>query len=305
MHCSQTLMCFVAVLGATVGIAIAQERRVSVATKDGDLVEGTFRGATNASVSVVIAGQKISIPTDNVKYISFAGKLEGSGDVDSEATEFESAFAAIEEFQASLEIGLLREQFNEKLVETMPTVRSYIKSTGDEWADVKLAFALAIQDYQATINQWRDRNQYIESAREWTEYAQFLRRESSANHRESDEHQMIESHGFSTTGRLGVGDVLMPAMLDKSTAGAFNDVYLLEIEQSGELTINVKKQLGLALLHTTVVAPDGKKIEGDMGRGTVRTKKKLNRSGRYEVWIGGGIPQGVGIYRVQFKFEVS
>ena len=75
MHCSQTLMCFVAVLGATVGIAIAQERRVSVATKDGDLVEGTFRGATNASVSVVIAGQKISIPTDNVKYISFAGKL--------------------------------------------------------------------------------------------------------------------------------------------------------------------------------------------------------------------------------------
>ena len=201
MHCSQTLMCFVAVLGATVGIAIAQERRVSVATKDGDLVEGTFRGATNASVSVVIAGQKISIPTDNVKYISFAGKLEGSGDVDSGATEFESAFAAIEEFQASLEIGLLREQFNEKLVETMPTVRSYIKSTGDEWADVKLAFALAIQDYQATINQWRDRNQYIESAREWTEYAQFLRRESSANHRESDEHQMIESHGFSTTGR--------------------------------------------------------------------------------------------------------
>ncbi len=116
---------------------------------------------------------------------------------------------------------------------------------------------------------------------------------------------MIESHGFSTTGRLGAGDVLMPAMLDKSTAGAFNDVYLLEIEQSGELTINVEKQLGLALLHTTVVAPDGKKIEGDMGRGTVRTKKKLNRSGRYEVWIGGGIPQGVGIYRVQFKFEVS
>ena len=84
MHCSQTLMCFVAVLGATVGIAIAQERRVSVATKDGDLVEGTFRGATNASVSVVIAGQKISIPTDNVKYIFFAGKLEGSGDVDRE-----------------------------------------------------------------------------------------------------------------------------------------------------------------------------------------------------------------------------
>ena len=36
-----------------------------------------------------------------------------------------------------------------------------------------------------------------------------------------------------------------------------------------------------------------------MGRGTVRTKKKLNRSGRYEVWIGGGISQGVGIYRVQ------
>ena len=71
------------------------------------------------------------------------------------------------------------------------------------------------------------------------------------------------------------------------------------------LTINVEKQLGLALLHTTVVAPDGKKIEGDMGRGTVRTKKKLNRSGRYEVWIGGGISQGVGIYRVQFKFEVS
>ena len=219
LHCSQTLICFVAVLGATVGIAIAQERRVSVATKDGDLVEGTFGGATNDSVSVVIAGQKISIPTDNVKYISFAGKPEGGDDVDSGPTEFKSSFAAIEEFQASLEIGLLREQFNEKLVETMPTVTSYIKSTGDKWADVKLAFALAIQDYQATINQWRDRNRYIESAHEWTEYAQFLRRESSANHRESDEHQMIESHSFSTTGRLGAGDVLMPATLDKSTAG--------------------------------------------------------------------------------------
>ena len=219
LHCSQTLLCFVAVLGATVGIAIAQERKVSVATKDGDSVEGTFGGATNDSVSVVIAGQKISIPTDNVKYISFAGKLEGSDDVESESTKFKSAFAAIEEFQASLEIGLLREQFNERLVETMPTVTSYTKSTGDEWADVKLAFALAIQDYQAAINQWRDGNRYIESARGWTEYAQFLRRESSANHRESDEHQMIESHSLSTTGRLGTGDVLMPATLDKSTAG--------------------------------------------------------------------------------------
>ena len=79
----------------------------------------------------------------------------------------------------------------------------------------------------------QDGNRYIESARGWTEYAQFLRRESSANHRESDEHQMIESHSLSTTGRLGTGDVLMPATLDKSTAGAFNDVYLLEIEQLG------------------------------------------------------------------------
>ena len=100
----------------------------------------------------------------------------------------------------------------------------------DSWRSL-----LRSQDYQATINLvTRDRNQYIESAREWTEYAQFLRRESSANHRESDEHQMIESHGFSTTGRLGAGDVLMPAMLDKSTAGAFND-RLLYLRSSSQV----------------------------------------------------------------------
>jgi hypothetical protein len=57
--------------------------KVTVLTTTGDAIEGTLKGATPFEISNDVAGQLVSIPTANVKYISF---VEGAESVDSKAS---------------------------------------------------------------------------------------------------------------------------------------------------------------------------------------------------------------------------
>lgn len=53
-----------------------EARRATVVTIAGDTVEGSLRGFENGAVLVEVAGQTIRVPVQEVRYISFVGRLE-------------------------------------------------------------------------------------------------------------------------------------------------------------------------------------------------------------------------------------
>ena len=66
------------VLAATPTIGQQEARRATVVTLAGDVVEGIFRGFADGFLLVDVAGQTIRVPVQEVRYVSFVGRLEAA-----------------------------------------------------------------------------------------------------------------------------------------------------------------------------------------------------------------------------------
>jgi hypothetical protein len=177
-------------LVGTAGRAVAQqEDRVTVGMRNGDVIEGAFRGATEAEISIQVAGQSLALPVPKIKYVSFVGALgtEASGagpspaDTKPAAGSLEDAFQALDELQAALRIGVLRAQYAEKLVETLPRVNAYLDQSPDEWLDVQALLHSALFWYKAPLgeitkysNPWENASDSFGHARDEIDYARAL-----------------------------------------------------------------------------------------------------------------------------------
>jgi hypothetical protein len=281
-------------------VAASAANKVIIRTTRGETIDGVFRGATETEVSVEIAGQTIRLPVSTVKSISFGEKLEQPSDVGRSLTG--DAFRALKELQVATEIGLTRLQYSERLQQSLPPALAFMRDKESGWEDAKLAIRLAVDGYQSAVEFWSSLalSRPWERAREWTDYAQVLVETDSPNHKEDGEETLLKL-ATDVSGRLGVGDRSMSRETDKSSAGAFNDVYRLEIFEAGRLVVTLTAQP--CNPHLTLLDSSGRKLEGDMGVGVVSPqstiKRQINGPGTYFVWAGASRIGEVGRYKLR------
>lgn len=286
--------------------------RVTVLTTAGDSIEGTLKGATPLEISIEVAGQVISIPTANVKYISFVGRLDqmtSSGE--SKPDPLEDAFKAFDEIISATRVGILRDQYAAKLQATLPRVLIFTDIPGEAWSDVKEAMRAATAEYQQPLgeingfyNPWSGASWDWNYAQQWIAYARELAKQGDENHRESSTKKDL-AVGEDVVGRLGFGDQFLPETLGKSAfstaASAYADVYRLNLTQPSTVRIKVDSEP----CGPWVVLADitGKVITKDRERfGTAAlVSKTLKQPGEYEVWVSCshyGQHERVGRYRL-------
>ena len=285
----------IALLATIIGLAtvmpthiLAQEaRRAAVMTVKGDLVEGVLKSVTDTETVIEIAGQAVRIPTSEIKYISFVGKIEGGTSLTPPALNpMDKAFASLKDLRAATQVGMLRDQYAQKLVETLPNVSAFVDSEGDDWKDVRLALMSAIANYQrplSSLEAWKGAGESMGRGGLYAEYAMKLAQEKlEAKHVEDPGPKQI-SIGDEQTGRLGFGDQQMTAKLDRSTEGALNDVYDLVVKEKQRVVIEMS--CVPCIPHLTV-ALIGKSVEGDMGWNGTSTVKFDADPNRYQIWVG-------------------
>lgn len=279
---------------------IGQEsRRAAVMTAKGDLVEGVLKAVTETEAVIEIAGQSIRIPVAEIRYISFVGKIDAAtSGTAAVLNPMEKAFASLKDLRAATQIGMLRDQYAQKLVETLPNVRTFVDSDGDDWKDVRLALMSAMVNYQlplSSLDAWKGAGESMGRGALYADYAMTLAQEKDeAKHVEDPGIKQI-SIGDEKTGRLGFGDQQMAAKLDRSTEGGLNDVYDLVVKEKQRVTIEMS--CVPCIPHLTV-ALIGKSVEGDMGWNGKSTVKFDADPNRYQIWVG--TQKGsVGSYRVK------
>jgi hypothetical protein len=297
MHRIVAGLLVIASLGAASAVA-QQPRRVTVVTDKGDAVEGVLKGVSETEASVEVAGQTMRFPLGAIRYISFAGKLEGGEHGSAVVTPLAKAVESLRSLRAATEIGLLREQYSQKLLELLPAVNEFANAPGDDWADVRLSMQGASRRYQApmsSVDSWKYAGDYmLQAARRGDYAAKLANYPNEASHREEPAVQTLEL-GDPVMGRLGVGDQIMSSKLDRSTEGGFNDVYRFTVTAKSRLEITMTCEPCTS--HLTLVLA-GRKLEGDYGGGGQSTIRFDAVPNTYEVWAG--TEQGeVGEYRLK------
>lgn len=202
----------------------------------------------------------------DIKYISFVGKIEtGTSAATTALNPMEKAFASLKHLRAATQVGMLRDQCAQKLVETLPSVSAFVDSEGDDWKDVRLSLMSAIVNYQrplSSLEAWKGAGESMGRGGLYAEYAMKLAQDrEEAKHTEDPDPKQV-SICEEKAGRLGFGDQQMAAKLDRSTEGGLNDVYDLAIKEEQRITIEMS--CVPCIPHLTV-ALIGKSVEGDMG----------------------------------------
>jgi len=268
--------------------------RVTVMTRSGEKVEGVLHSVTGNELVMEVAGQSLKLPLERIRYISFVGQLESvlASKEPATARPIDQALSALKELQAATEVGLLREQYSQKLLDTLPRVNEFVNRAGTDWADVRLAMGMATRLYQAALDltAWTNAAESWARAAKLVNYAATLASDpKEETHREKPSEATILL-GQSVIGRLGVGDTMMSKDLDSSSTGSFNDVFRLELSSEVNIEIDLKND-GLYRAHLTLVDARGIKLEGDMGildyGSTIR--RKLS-PGVYFIWAGASGP---------------
>jgi hypothetical protein len=226
-----------------------------------------------------------------VPKISVAGRAPAS----LQPRAIDDAFQAFSELQALTEgsVPVRPARYAARLKETLPRIQAFISNSGESWADVRLVMAEAVEAYQAALDGWSNATLFWTAASRVLEFARTLAsQEGEELHRE----QAIERDialGTQVSGRLGAGDRIMPRETDRSTEGAFNDVYRLRVDRP----VNVVLQLATVhcFAHLTLTDDAGKQIDGNMGRPDGKITKLLT-PGVYHVWAGASIANRVGTY---------
>lgn len=290
-------------------IANAQiETPATVVMRTDAVVEGVFRGATAEEILLDVAGQSLRLPLARIKYISFAGRLERVTVSKEPAPPrlIDQAQAAFKELRAATEAGLLREQYSQKLLDTLPRINEFVNGPGTDWADVRLAMQMATRLYKEVLGgvgstsevlqAWQQAPNNWAQAAKVVDYATLLASDPREETHVAAPSEAAIKLGQSVQGRLGVGDVLMSSTLDVSSAGSFNDVFKLELGGQANLKIQMNGN-GVCRPHLTLADARGKKIEGDMGGSTYPatiTRKLV--SGTYFIWAGTDSPNEVCAY---------
>jgi hypothetical protein len=174
-------------------------RKVTVTTKTGQTIEGTFVAADQRDVVLQADGRRLTLPVDEVALISFVGGSQPAAGVRSVgggqqaagvpnvggrqpaagvpnvgggqqvavgalSPAAEDAFRAFSELQAATDKGVRREQYPDLLSRTVPRVEAFVKSPGNSFADVRLLMAAAVRDYLAPFGT----GMLITSTKLWT-----------------------------------------------------------------------------------------------------------------------------------------
>ena len=265
--------------------------RITVVTHTGEKVEGTLRGIAGNELLLDVAGQSFKLPVETLKYISFVGEMENVSSQMKSATKkqpLDDALDAFKELRAATEVGILREQYSQKLLDTLPRVNAFVNGEKVDWADVRIAMIFATRLYQDALNRWGEKDSILStvpqddwsSARAFVDYAALLASyPGEKTHREKPSETSIMV-GASADGRLGVGDSIMSKELDRSSAGGFNDVFKVMLASQTNLDINLRTKGGCPP-HLTLVDALGKKLDGSSGN----IRRNLN-PGTYTIWAG-------------------
>jgi hypothetical protein len=101
-----------------------------------------------------VAGQPIRLPIETVSSISFTGSTSAisSSAAVSTSKPVETALASLKSLKAATEIGMLRSQYSQKLVELLPQVSEFVSSKETTWVDARLAMLQAIEYYRMPLS---------------------------------------------------------------------------------------------------------------------------------------------------------
>ena len=234
---AQTLLLVVMALGLA-SVSIAEDRRVVITTKKGDMVEGFFRGATEEKLSVEVAGQPLLLPIDGIRSITFAGGVgpEGAPAI----TDLAGVEQSLRPFHAALEIGMLRSEYAERLQQVLPPIVGFLKTRKPYWyPDAQLALNAALEAYKsplASIYGWSSASSDWQKARAYLRYAEDVVRTDPPDHREDPREKPL-ALSVETAGRIGFGDAAGPEFLGSPTLA---DVYRISIARAGEILITAE-----------------------------------------------------------------
>jgi hypothetical protein len=285
------------------------ETAVTLETRKGDTIEGEFVSANGTEVVVRVAGQRLTLAMDVLRYISFDGRIEAPPDAGGER-KLRAVIVALGILKRQMEY--LEDEDHASFVisfnAALPAVTSFLSSVGDNWLDVTHAIRMALRHYR----QAPDRNSAGEReldmtelfrARAYVDYADKLSADSSEkDHREDAGETRVLVLNQIVEARLGAGDREMARELDGSSAGAYNDLF--------QFTLTEPMRAEIVLLcdpcrpHLTLTGADGKKIEGDAaGQGSFYSNRSRIRrdleAGTYYIWAGATSRGDVGEYTLE------
>lgn len=290
-------------VGLSVIPVVAQfERRITIVTTRNETIEGLFVSASGQDVLVRVAGHPLRVSFDSIATLSFDGhRRPPERRARMPRNAMEGAFEALHEIDAATRAGMLRPQYNDVVLAAMPQVDHFLRS-GDGWADVRLAMESAAMLYQKALEgtaSWQNAEQYWREAGRRLEYADRLARDrEERDHRESPEPRPMHV-GTQVNGRLGTGDRQMPQQIDRSSIGAFNDVWDLQLAGAASLVITMESDVFQP--HLTIVDATGRKVEGDMGYGTRSEIRRTVPAGTYTIWAGAVTPRDIGTYSLTVR----
>jgi hypothetical protein len=275
--------------------------RVTILTVKQEKIEGAFKGATATEVVIELAGQELRIPTSNIAYVSFTGDAPAAGAAAAAPSKMDTAFAAFAELNRALAVGVLRDQYSERLVATMSKVVEFTGGESKEWLDIRLAMYNAMEQYKeplAKLENWKDASLYFGRAMADIAWAETLRRrgESERTHVESPNEKPLALNQ-DVGGRLGFGDRVMSREIDKGTENAYNDVWTFEVTTVG--TVTIEMAANAFDTHLTLLDASGKKLDSDLAFGSKATIKRRLGTGKYVVWAGSWKPRDVGNYTIR------
>ncbi len=284
--------------------SFAQDK-ATIVTRSGETIEGVFRGATGADVTIEVAGQPIRIELAKVRYVSFVGAINASAGDATKAPghprgSIEDALAALGDLMAATRVGLLRDQYGEKLVATMPRVDAYLDAAGKEVSDVPLLIRRARTVYAiplSSVASWQSASEYMTRGASIVGYANHLiESDKGASSHKEDPAPLPLAWGPSA-GRVGVGDLEVEKNLKPDHSWTYADVREFSVTQETEITITMGASPCDPQVY--ILSPAGGKVAEKHGEGSVTMKVKV-KAGSYRLLLGcGGLGGG------KYKLDVS
>ncbi len=302
---------FVIVVGAA-SVAAQTGTPVTVETREGDRIDGRLLSATETEVTIRVAGQPITLPVSEVRYLSFVGAIvqsDGPGDRSNDGQAngpdplLVGLLNALRSIEVAADIGFddeAREDYAQVYAEAF--VRQFETSADTSWVDVRIALASALQQYREPLEsdfRWTARERSFDRAVPFLSYATQLSADpSEASHTEDPEETRVLALSQLVEGRLGWGDREMAGVLDSSSEGAYNDLFQFTLTES--MRTEIELRCTPCAPHLTVTDAAGAKIEGDAGRrgGRSRIRRDLE-AGTYYIWAGTNKANDVGEYTLR------
>ncbi len=271
---------------SSLAVAGAQEPpKATVFTKQGDTVEGIFLGATAVELSMEVVGQQLKIPIAEIRYVSFVGQVESPAGVAAKPTvgSLEDAFAALDDLDEVVRSGVLPGQYSQEIAARFARVWVCLDPKRTD-RDLATALTAAVAKYMNPLNAFGDSKLWEEAPGSWwvaslyVDYAKELAKNTS-RHQETPEVRAL-APGQPAKGRLGYGDKLVPASVDKDYVDYVADVYQLKLGAQTKLAFTISA----SPCAPVVLIIDGSEKKIVDKQSPIGWKKSLG-PGDYQVWV--------------------